>query len=70
MELSTPELSYMLRLEEPALQLTIHIPDEVIEPYRDVLPPPEMGLLEAIMVEVVLSALQRMADARARQSPP
>ncbi|WP_165356247.1 hypothetical protein [Sphingosinicella sp. BN140058] len=44
------------------MDLTIHIPDEVLEDYRHVLPPPGMGVLEAIAVDAVLAALQRMVD--------
>jgi hypothetical protein len=43
------------------MQLTIHIPDDVIAEYQHVLPPPEMGLLETIAVDAILGALSRFA---------
>jgi hypothetical protein len=39
------------------MQLTIHIPDDVIEPVKDQLPPPEMGVLEAIALDAILGFL-------------
>jgi hypothetical protein len=44
------------------MELTIRIPDDVIEPYRHVLPPPEMGLLEAVAVDAILGILERLAS--------
>jgi hypothetical protein len=43
------------------MQLTINIPDEVLAEYRNVLPPPEMGILEAVAVDAILAALSRFA---------
>jgi hypothetical protein len=43
------------------MQLTIHIPDNVLAEYRHVLPPPETGILEAVAVDAILAALSRFA---------
>jgi hypothetical protein len=44
------------------MQLTIDIPDEVIGPVRDKLPPPEMGVLEAVALDAVLGFLMRLDE--------
>ena len=43
------------------MQLIINVPDEMIEPVRHRLPPPEVGLLEAIALDAILGALTRLA---------
>jgi hypothetical protein len=53
-----------------AVQLTIHIPDEIIDGYGVALPPLEMGIFEAVAVDAILAALQRMADADAKKDTP
>ena len=50
------------------MQLTIHIPDEIIDGYGVKLPPPELGLFEAVAVDAILAALQRLSDADAAKS--
>lgn len=45
------------------MQLTIHIPDDILDDYRHVLPPPEMGVLETIALDAILGALDKMASA-------
>jgi hypothetical protein len=52
---------------EAHMALTIQIPDEVLETYRDVLPPPQLGVLEAVAVDAVLGILEQIkAGAEAR----
>jgi hypothetical protein len=51
------------------MQLVIHIPDEMIEPVRHRLPPPEVGLLEAIALDAVLGALTRLAAPEMDRKP-
>ena len=43
------------------MKLVVNIPDEFIDPVRDRLPPPEVGLLEAIALDAILALLTRMA---------
>jgi len=52
------------------VQWTIHIPDEVIADYGVSLPPPELGIFEAVAVDAILAALQRMAAAAATKGAP
>jgi hypothetical protein len=44
----------------PDMQLTIQIPDDLIEPVKDQLPPPEMGVLEAIALDAVVGFLLKL----------
>jgi hypothetical protein len=44
------------------MQLTVHIPDDLIEPVRDRLPPPEMGMLEAVALDAILGFLMKLED--------
>jgi hypothetical protein len=44
------------------MQLILNIPDEVIETYRRVLPPPELGLLQAVAVDAILGLLSRLEE--------
>jgi hypothetical protein len=46
------------------MQLIIHIPDDLIERVKDQLPPPEMGVLEAIALDAVLGFLMKMGPSR------
>jgi hypothetical protein len=39
------------------MQLIVHVPDDMIEPVRDRLPPPELGVLEAVALDAVLAFL-------------
>jgi hypothetical protein len=50
------------------MKLTIHIPDEVIAKYRSVLPPPELGLLEAVALDAILGLLSRSLEQQ-KQGP-
>ena len=50
------------------MKLTIHIPDEIIAEYRNVLPPPEMGLLKAVAIDAILGLLSRSLE-RQTQEP-
>lgn len=52
------------------MQFTIHIPDEVLDEYREAMPPPELGLLEAIAVDAIIASLQRLQAARAEKGEP
>jgi hypothetical protein len=42
------------------MQLTIHIPDDMIAKVRQKLPPPEMGMLEAVALDAILGLLARL----------
>jgi hypothetical protein len=49
------------------MKLTIEIPEEVLDPVRDKLPPPEMGLLEAVAVDAILAFLVKLEDLDIKQ---
>jgi len=51
------------------VQWTIHIPDEIIDHYGVALPPPEMGVFEAVAADAILALLERMADGAAKKGP-
>ena len=42
------------------MQLTVHVPDEIIESVKDRLPPPEIGVLEAVALDAVLRFLLKL----------
>lgn len=42
------------------MQLTVHIPDDMIERVKDKVPPPEPGLLEAVALDAVLGFLLKL----------
>ena len=42
------------------MQLTIKIPDEVVGPLKGKLPPPELGILEAVALNAVLDFLMKI----------
>lgn len=42
------------------MQLIVHIPDDMIEKVKDKLPPPEVGVLEAIALDAVLGFLLKL----------
>jgi hypothetical protein len=48
------------RLKVVGMQITIHVPDDMLEAVRDRLPPPEMGVLEAVALDAILAYLQRL----------
>jgi hypothetical protein len=43
------------------MQLTIHIPDDMVERVKDRLPPPEMGVLEAVALDAILAFLRTLS---------
>jgi hypothetical protein len=46
------------------MRLIVHVPDEVLESVEDRLPPPEMGVLEAVALDAILGFLTSLeADA-------
>jgi len=49
------------------MQLTIHIPDDMLEAVKNKLPAPQMGVLEAVALHAVLGFLMRLAESN---SPP
>lgn len=55
---------------ELSMQLIVHIPDEMVAPVRDKLPPPEMGVLEAIALDTLLSYLFKLRSAPNAKRPP
>jgi len=42
------------------MQLTVHVPDDMIEKVKDKLPLPEVGVLEAVALDAVLGFLIRL----------
>jgi hypothetical protein len=44
------------------MQLTIKIPDQIIEKVKDKLPPPESGVLEAVALDAILGFLQKLEE--------
>ena len=46
--------------EDSGMQLTIHVPDDLIAAVRDQLPPPETGVLEAVALDAILGFLGRL----------
>jgi hypothetical protein len=44
------------------MQLIVHVPDDVIERVKDKLPPPEMGVLEAVALDAILGFLHGLED--------
>ena len=47
------------------MQLTVHIPDDILESVKLKLPPRESGVLEAVALDAVLGFLIKLED-----SPP
>jgi len=45
-----------------SMQLTIHVPDDILEGVKDKLPPRETGMLEAIALDAVLGFLMKLSD--------
>jgi hypothetical protein len=46
------------------MQITIHVADDMLDAVRDRLPPPEMGVLEAVAQDAILDYLQRLEERR------
>jgi hypothetical protein len=46
------------------MKITVHIPDDLIAEVKDRLPPPELGMLEAIALDAILGFIDRL------KSPP
>ena len=44
------------------MQLTIHVPDDLIEKVKDQLPPSEMGELETVALDAILDFLHLLAS--------
>ncbi|MFZ0959563.1 MAG: hypothetical protein WAO35_01560 [Terriglobia bacterium] len=42
------------------MQLTVHVPDDMIEKVKDKLPPPEVGVLEAVALDAILGFLMKL----------
>ena len=42
------------------MQITIHVPDDLIEKVKHKLPPPESGVLEAVGLDAILALLMRL----------
>jgi hypothetical protein len=49
------------------MQLTIHIPDDILERVKDKLPPPEVGVLEAIAGDAILEFLTSLSEDGSRR---
>ena len=45
------------------MQLIVHIPDDLIEQVKDKLPPPQMGMLEAVALDAILGFLHKLQEA-------
>lgn len=50
------------------MQLTLHIPDDVLDEFQAVMPPPQLGLLEAVAIDAILAALERMKEEREKSA--
>jgi hypothetical protein len=44
------------------MQITIHVPDDMVEEIKDNLPPPESGVLEAIALDAVLGFIMNLGE--------
>ena len=44
------------------MQLIVHVPDDMIEKVKDKLPPPEVGLLEAVALDAILGLLLKLDE--------
>jgi hypothetical protein len=42
------------------MQLTIHVPDDMLEKVKDRLPPREAGVLEAVALDAILGFLLKL----------
>jgi hypothetical protein len=49
------------------MQLILHVPDDMIEKVKGKLPPPEVGVLEAVALDAVLAFLLTLEDAGKRE---
>ena len=49
------------------MQITVHIPDDLIEDVRDKLPPPGMGVLEAVCLDAILAFVDKLRERTAKQ---
>jgi hypothetical protein len=52
------------------MQLTLHVPDDLIESVKDKLPPPEMGMLEAVALDAILGFLLKLEISEEVDSEP
>jgi hypothetical protein len=43
------------------MQLIVHVPDDLIENVKDKLPPPSVGVMEAVALDAILGFLNRLA---------
>jgi len=44
------------------MQIIVHVPDDLVEKAKDRLPPPGMGVLEAIALDAILGFLQKLGN--------
>lgn len=51
------------------MQITIHIPDDMVEAVKDKLPPPSLGVLEAVALDAILGYLSRLDDTATKDDP-
>ncbi len=42
------------------MQLIVHVPDFLLEQVKDKLPPPELGMLEAVALDAILAYLHKL----------
>jgi hypothetical protein len=52
------------------MKLTIQVPDDMLESVKNKLPPPEMGVLEAIALDAVLGFLLKLDETSSPQANP
>jgi hypothetical protein len=52
------------------MELTIHVPDDMLESVKEKLPPPEMGVLEAVALDAVLGFLLKLGGSGFPQAEP
>jgi hypothetical protein len=48
------------------MQIVVHIPDDMVEATKDGLPPPSLGILEAVALDAILAYFDKLSQ----EQPP
>ena len=51
------------------MQLTVHVPDDMLEKVKHKLPPPEVGVLEAVALDAILGFLLKLDEGTPKPEP-